>query len=1036
MGVVLVADGPSQLTLVPNGTETISLEAGDRWQGVYRFDAVTVRGNAAARSNDPLRAGSTSVEPGSSLITPDVDTTLKVTITAPLAGAAFVSGDTIAVAFTSSDDVDVTDVVLKIGEGAAVTVSNPNATASANLPVPEVLSSQSVTLEARAHDAAGHEAVASVPLTFNPDPPPTLAIVSPSEGATVTASQPFSLEFTWSDNRPGVTATYRLGGGAEVAIPTNFGSPITLTVSAPATTGSTTITVTVTDIGGHSTSDTRNIVVAGDQPPTITLTELLPESITAGQTLSVCWRAEDDLGITRVVTTVSGLEPQTTDVGGYVTAQGSDYFEIPVSNPPASVQVVVTATDTLGQPSSTLPVTVAIVPDALPGVTILDVTPSEWRAGDTLEIQLRGTDDTGLRRIRFEATSGGEGIDEMERDLSAGVEILPTDDIETFEWTVPHGISGDIVLTAWTEDEQHQWSDPPATTTVQMAPDTLAPILSYPYPDRPVFSGETVSVGADANDDSGGDLGWTYTIGGEPADQATADSYVVPDVAAASEIPVHLEAADAAGHVGKIDFAITAHPVADSPILLNFIPADGALVPPGTEVWISGEAYGAPGMEKIEFFRDADAVPFETITNPSAAWFGVQFTVPELPEGSMVSIRLKGTDTAGRTRELVHAWTVVVGVSPPDGTTIAAGDTTYDGATLVVRNGTVAIEGDHTFSRLVVFSRLVPPQDGEITVTGDAYVYGLVDANQLGYAGGATYPGTTGSVAGAGGSHAGSGSGDGAGAIYGSVAEPSDAGAGGGECVGGGCAGGAGGAGGGIIRLTAHRLLIDGGLEANGEYGYGGEDGGGSGGGAGGSIRIAAATLEGSGWLTAGGAEGARPGGAGGGGRIAILADASSFTLGWTKCTGSGAWSSGSAPGTLFLKGPGDSHGRLIVDNGYENESGKVTELISIGTGTVGSVSGTTLTDPAASFRRGVEGLTVEVVRGGSPVGRYRVVTNPSATSLQLESAASGNIQIGDTYRGVQTFNQIILRNGAHVVTSDVLEGPVTADSTSTLVTP
>jgi hypothetical protein len=178
------------------------------------------------------------------------------------------------------------------------------------------------------------------------------------------------------------------------------------------------------------------------------------------------------------------------------------------------------------------------------------------------------------------------------------------------------------------------------------------------------------------------------------------------------------------------------------------------------------------------------------------------------------------------------------------------------------------------------------------------------------------------------------------------------------------------------------------------------------------------------------------PGGAGGGGRIAILADASSFTLDWTGCKGSGAWSSGSAPGTLFLKGPGDSHGRLIVDNGHENESGKVTELISIGTGAVGSVSGTTLTDPAASFRRGVEGLTVEVVRGGSPVGRYRVVANPSATSLQLESAASGNIQIGDTYRGVQTFNQIILRNGAHVVTSDVLEGPVTADSTSTLVTP
>jgi hypothetical protein len=46
------------VVLVPNGAETISLLAGDKWQGIYRFDnAVTVRNGATLNSVDPIKIG-------------------------------------------------------------------------------------------------------------------------------------------------------------------------------------------------------------------------------------------------------------------------------------------------------------------------------------------------------------------------------------------------------------------------------------------------------------------------------------------------------------------------------------------------------------------------------------------------------------------------------------------------------------------------------------------------------------------------------------------------------------------------------------------------------------------------------------------------------------------------------------------------------------------------------------------------------------------------------------------------------------------
>ncbi len=117
----------------------------------------------------------------------------------------------------------------------------------------------------------------------------------------------------------------------------------------------------------------------------------------------------------------------------------------------------------------------------------------------------------------------------------------------------------------------------------------------------------------------------------------------------------------------------------------------------------------------------------------------------------------------------------------------------------------------------------------------------------------------------AGGSHGGRGGTPDAKAVYGSAAEPAEAGSGGGGGTGAG-----GGAGGGVIAIQAGKLCVEGLISAHGADGTPASYGAG---GAGGSVRIRCATITGRGGVRADGGIGSRYAGGGGGGRIAVQCD-------------------------------------------------------------------------------------------------------------------------------------------------------------------
>jgi hypothetical protein len=151
----------------------------------------------------------------------------------------------------------------------------------------------------------------------------------------------------------------------------------------------------------------------------------------------------------------------------------------------------------------------------------------------------------------------------------------------------------------------------------------------------------------------------------------------------------------------------------------------------------------------------------------------------------------------------------------------------------------------------------------KIDVSGRGYLGGN---NSNGY----TYGNVFGSTYQSGGSYGGLGGvyGGSTNGVYGNQLNPNEVGSGGGSSG----TSYPGGNGGGLVRITAGTLSLDGTILADGGgsyydpyYGYGGGSGG-----SGGGIRIDATTLSGGGYIYARGGSAGSPRGGGGGGRIAL----------------------------------------------------------------------------------------------------------------------------------------------------------------------
>jgi hypothetical protein len=196
---------------------------------------------------------------------------------------------------------------------------------------------------------------------------------------------------------------------------------------------------------------------------------------------------------------------------------------------------------------------------------------------------------------------------------------------------------------------------------------------------------------------------------------------------------------------------------------------------------------------------------------------------------------------------------------------------------------------------------------------------GFIDVDERGYLGGAR-PGNSGSNSGrtegnvtgsgihAGGSFGGIGGRASAAyapnASYGSLTQPAALGSGGGR---GGSDSYPGGDGGGVVRIVADAMVLDGTITAQGRAGFGSSAGGGSGG----SIALEAEMLSGSGYVRANGGGGEV---GGGGGRVALRYGALALPQSHIEVCGGQAGAATGGNGTLHLRQSSQVEGDLVVD--------------------------------------------------------------------------------------------------------------------------
>ncbi len=336
-----------------------------------------------------------------------------------------------------------------------------------------------------------------------------------------------------------------------------------------------------------------------------------------------------------------------------------------------------------------------------------------------------------------------------------------------------------------------------------------------------------------------------------------------------------------------------------------------------------------------------------------------------------------------------------------------------------VKSGAVVRPASGSELRITTSGRLTIEANATLDVTGRGYAGGS-SGHPFGYA----PDGVTPSKNRAAGSHGGRGRKlEDAGEVYDSVYDPRLAGGGGSWLNNGDLTG----AGGGVVRIEAGEVVLDGQILAQGREVCGSP-------GAGGTVSIVTGTMSGTGLIDASGgirpcSSGLNPGG---GGRVAIV---TGVWNGFDPLTQVKAWGGRThqteqtyaAPGTIYYRQTGDAYGSLLIDAGEVSATldrvSPATELPVLGRGAVVSTeaAGDDLwMSASAGFAAKWLGVWVRLRdAAGADLGVFRVAEIDGAGRLLLTGAAAATDVA--TYEGEYQFDRIELKNGAGLDAKDPL---------------
>ncbi|MBN1273270.1 MAG: carboxypeptidase regulatory-like domain-containing protein, partial [Candidatus Aminicenantes bacterium] len=714
---------------------------------------------------------------------------------------------------------------------------------------------------------------------------------------------------------------------------------------------------------------------------------------------------------------INGILKFTDSLAPYVYTFNAPYIEEMGTN---NFLLAVTAVDFAGNQSAEAGLTFTLLPDTPPQITMTGPAGTDIYPRQDVTCHVTASDDVGLVKIDFTA-QGGNLDHRVIRNLVPSQPNFSSD----FYFSIPFDMPAGTAVNVSAEALDTKGNSVKSSTLILHVPEDSSPpeihITSPSQGDTFEFQ-DMIDISAEASDDISV-LEVKFYVDDEliftdKTPPYTAQ-YQAPAYEQDTDIRIKAEAIDGAGNVSSDEVTVTIKQLYDpeAPVVEITCPTDGSLLPPGYNMHITAQAEDDVAVASVEFYINDQL--YASLENPP---YETDYLIPvDSVDGDSIGVKAVVYDFDGKQGQDTVTVTVLSGVELADGTVIEKNNTDYENQNIIIKEGTVTINGAHTFRNvlvlgngilshsgstttethkmeLTIIEKLVVTCGGRIDVTGKGYLGGWRGDNSSKF--GRTRGNTTtgGSEMSCGGSYGGYGGlysttyedGNEVNDIYGSLYHPTDPGSGGG----GWSAGDLGGNGGGVIRIEADEIVLDGKILANGDNSDN------HGGGSGGSIRMNAGTLRGSGWIEANGADSSARG-AGGGGRIAVTYDdISQFTK--PHITAYGGTSSmaykTAAAGTVYLKKSADTEGEIIIDNN-NTSSDNGTKFYKPQPGTITSLEAYRLEDINASFIPGsLNGM--ELVPHKDSTKGFTVISN-TETAITIDPA-DGDMtlaaQAGDEY--------------------------------------
>ena len=449
------------------------------------------------------------------------------------------------------------------------------------------------TLVAVGRDTLGGQ-WSSSPVTvtvFNDLTPPTVAITSPSPGASVRGA--ISIAAAASDNVGVAGVQFKIDGANFGAEDTSapYGSSWDTTASAN---GSHTLTAVARDAAGNTTTSAAVTMTVDNSPPAAAIASPAAGSIVAGA-ITVTANATDNIAVAGVQFRVDGAALGAEDVTAPFAAA---WNTATASN--GSHTLTAVARDAAGNSTTSAAVTLT-VDNSAPAVAVTSPAAGSILIG-AITVTATATDNIAVAGVQFRVDGAALGAEDVTAPFAAA-------------WDTATASNGSHTLTAVARDTAGN-----STTSAGIAVnvDNGAPAVSVTSPAAGSNVSGTITVSATATDNAAV-AGVQFRLDGAAlgAEDTVAPYTVAWDTRTATNGSHVLSAAarDTAGNVStSVNVTVSVLNDATPPAIAITSPANGATV--NATVVIAANASDDVAVTGVQFLVDGVALGAEDTTAP------------------------------------------------------------------------------------------------------------------------------------------------------------------------------------------------------------------------------------------------------------------------------------------------------------------------------------------------------------------------------------------------------------------------------------